>query len=301
MKMKTRQPNVQNVMMFRPIDDLLFNLMYQDKDACQELIRTILGDDSLKVISVTAQDSIPNLVGRGVRLDVLCETADGKQINVEVQRMDSDDHYRRIRYNASAITARHTSKGTDFRDVVEVYVIYITEFDLFDTDKTVCNIDSVIRETGKVIDDGLHRIIVNAKINDGTKTARLMTHFRENDFSDNEFPEASKQIRYYKHTEEGSKQMSSIMSKMMQEYAEEYAKEYAEEYAKEYAEEYANERIEYRDAEQLIENVNMLSKRFNVTTAEACTFLNKTIADYEKAAELLTKFNEKKTVPEPVF
>ena len=95
--------------------------------------------------------------------------------------------------------------------------------------------------------------------------------------------------------------MSSIMSKMMQEYAEEYAKEYAEEYAKEYAEEYANERIEYRDAEQLIENVNMLSKRFNVTTAEACTFLNKTIADYEKAAELLTKFNEKKTVPEPVF
>lgn len=295
--MKTKQPNVQNVMMFRPIDDLLFNLMYQDKDACQELIRTILGDDSLKVISVTAQDSIPNLVGRGVRLDVLCETADGKQINVEVQRMDSDDHYRRIRYNASAITARHTSKGTDFRDVVEVYVIYITEFDLFDTDKTVCNIDSVIRETGKVIDDGLHRIIVNAKINDGTKTARLMTHFRENDFSDSEFPEASKQIRYYKHTEEGSKQMSSIMSKMMQEYAEEYA----EEYAKEYAEEYAKERIEYRDAEQLIENVNMLSKRFNVTTAEACTFLNKTIADYEKAAELLTKFNEKKTVPEPVL
>lgn len=269
------------------------------------MIRTILGDDSLKVISVTAQDSIPNLLRRGVRLDVLCETADGKQINVEVQRMDSDDHYRRIRYNASAITARLTSKGTDFRDVVEVYIIYITEFDIFDTDKTVCNIDSVIRETGKVIDDGLHRIIVNAKINDGTKTARLMTHFRENDFSDSEFPEASKQIRYYKHTEEGSKQMSSIMSKMMQEYAEEYAKEYAEEYAKEYAEEYAkeyaNERIEYRDAEQLIENVNMLSKRFNVTTAEACTFLNKTIDDYKKAAELLTKFNEKKTVPEPVL
>ena len=48
-------------------------------------------------------------------------------------------------------------------------------------------IDSVIRETGETIDDGLHRIIVNASVNDGTKSARLMAHFRESDFSDDEF------------------------------------------------------------------------------------------------------------------
>lgn len=72
--MENKRPNVKNVKLFRPIDDLLFNLMYQDKAACQELIRTILNDETIIVKSVTAQDNIPNLYGRGVRLDVLCET-----------------------------------------------------------------------------------------------------------------------------------------------------------------------------------------------------------------------------------
>ena len=76
-----------------------------------------------------------------------------------------------MRYNASVTTARFTSKGTDFKDVAEVYVIYITEFKITKSKKTVCHVKSVIEETGEFIDDGLHRIIVNAKINDGSKAA----------------------------------------------------------------------------------------------------------------------------------
>ena len=178
-----------------------------------------------------------------------------------------------MRYNASVITARYTSKGTDFKDVAEVYVIYITEFKITTSKKTVCHVESVIKETGEFIDDGLHRVIVNAKIDDGSKAARLMKHFRESDFSDNEFPETSKQIRYYKHTEEGSKAMSSIMEQMMTDYAEEYAEEYAE----------------YKESVTFIENVDKLAKRFNVTTAEACTFLDKTIEDYERAQQIIKK------------
>ena len=52
--MEIKGPNVQNVKLFRPIDDLLINLMYQDKAACQELIRTILDDDTIIVKNVTA-------------------------------------------------------------------------------------------------------------------------------------------------------------------------------------------------------------------------------------------------------
>lgn len=285
--MKNKRPNVQNVMLFRPIDDLLFNLMYQDKmyqdkAACQELIRTILDDDAITVISVTAQDSVPNLYGRGVRLDVLCKTGTGKLINVEVQRKDNDDHFRRMRYNASVITSRYTSKGTDFRDVVEVYVIYITEFEITKSTKTVCHVESVIKETGEFIDDGLHRIIVNAKINDGTKAARLMKHFRERDFTDNEFPEASKQIRYYKHTEKGRKAMSSVMEQIINDWVIERDKE----------------RDKERDAVTLVQNVDKLAKRFNVTTAEACTFLDKTIADYEEAQRIIERAEAEETEAE---
>ena len=65
--------------------------------------------------------------------------------------------------------------------------------------------------------------------------------------------------------------MSSIIEKMMTEYAK--------------------ERIEYRDAESLIENVDILAKKFNVTTSEACTFLNKTIEDYQRAKEIVENAN----------
>ena len=154
-----------------------------------------------------------------------------------------------------------------FRDVTEVYVILITEFNIVNVRKTVCHIDSVIRETGETIDDGLHRIIVNASVNDGTKSARLMAHFRESDFSDDEFPETSKQINYYKHTKEGSKMMSTVMEKIMKDYIV--------------------ERDEYRDALFLIKNVDILAQNLNISISEACTFLNKTIEDYEKAKNII--------------
>lgn len=71
--------------------------------------------------------------------------------------------------------------------------------------------------------------------------------------------------------------MSSIMEQMMTEYAEEYAK--------------------YKDAVKFIENVDKLAKRFNVTTAEACTFLDKTIEDYERAQQIIKKEETQESVP----
>ena len=43
----------------------------------------------------------------------------------------------------------------------EVYVVYISEFDIFEKNRAVYYVESVIKEIGDVIDDGLHRIFVN--------------------------------------------------------------------------------------------------------------------------------------------
>ena len=257
----------QRILQIRPIDDLLFNLMYQDKAACQELIRTILEDDSLIVLNVTAQDTVPNLLGRGVRLDVTCQTADGRMINVEVQRFDRDDHFRRIRYNSSVLTARHTPKGTDFRDVAEVYIIFITEFDIIKSEKTVCHIKSFIEETGEIIEDGLHRIIVNTAKYDGTKPARLMKHFRENYFEDNEFPESSRQIRHFKRTEKGRDKMGTVMQSIINDYVKEYT--------------------EYRDALMLIRNIETIADSIQGSEQDACRILKVSYEDYLNAKKLL--------------
>lgn len=225
----------------RPIDDVLFHLMYDDIPACEQLLQTIFNDDKLKVLSVEMQDDIANLEGRGVRLDAKCRMADGSVVNVEVQRANDDDHFRRIRYNASVLTAKDTPKSTKFRDVKEVYAVFISEFDPIETwirsrikarfldksvienhkPKTIYYMDSVVRGTDFVIDDGFHRILVNAKVSDGSKVSRLMSLFVKEDFDDAEFPVSSERIRRFKHTEEGRKAMCD---RVLQ-YAQDYAKE----------------------------------------------------------------------------
>ena len=193
------------------IDDTLFQKMAEDIDFCEEMISTIM-EQKIKVIKVVPQSSIKNLQGRSVVLDALCETEEGKEFNVEVQKSDDDDHVKRVRYNTSCVTANITEPGTKFEKVPDVTGIYISKFDMFKGGKTVYHIDRVIRETGEVSDNGLREIYVNAKIDDGSDTAELMRIFKEPDVYDFEkFPKVSKRKNQFKEDEGGDKTMCDLV------------------------------------------------------------------------------------------
>lgn len=103
-------------------------------------------DNSLTVSDVIVQRSERNLFGRSVRLDALCTLGNGTLCNIEVQRSNNDDHLRRARYNASAITSRETDVGTRFESIPEVYIIYISEFDFFKKGKTIYHIEKSLKK-----------------------------------------------------------------------------------------------------------------------------------------------------------
>lgn len=86
------QEKFDKVKDLRPIDDVFFEVLAEDPLVCQEILRTILGDDKLVVNDVIVQSSERNLYGRSVRLDALCTLGDGRKCNIEVQRSDNDDH-----------------------------------------------------------------------------------------------------------------------------------------------------------------------------------------------------------------
>ena len=98
-----------------------------------------------------------------------------------------------------------------FENVPTVYFVYISEFDVFGGNKTTYHIDSVIRETGTVVDDKCYRIFVNTKVKDETEISKLMEHFIQKDFEDPDFPKLSQAIYYYKHTAGGVKKMCAIL------------------------------------------------------------------------------------------
>jgi predicted transposase/invertase (TIGR01784 family) len=208
------EEKLEKIAQYRPIDDVFFEVLARDMAFDQEMLRLILGDENLIVEDVIVQSDERNLYGRSVRLDALCILGDGSKCNVEVQRSDQDDHYRRVRYNASMITVKDSDTGTDFSEVPEVYVVYISESDIFKKNRTIYHMVNTLEETGDIIDDGLHRIFVNTAVHDGTDIADYMRHFTETKIDDPKFPCLTKAVKEIKETEGGRESMCKITDEL---------------------------------------------------------------------------------------
>ena len=202
--------------LLNPIDDLMFCKMAEHKEFCEEILRVILEDDELTVLEAIPQWQGKNLSGRSVVLDAKCVTGDGRQINIEVQKADDDNHLKRARYNASILTTNIAKTGKKFEFIPDVCIVFISKFDIFDRGLPLYHIDKVVRETGQVIDDGLTEIFVNTVNYDGSKPARLMKLFTDNDaYSNDEFPITSELKSRLKSSEGGSRAMNEILEKLI--------------------------------------------------------------------------------------
>lgn len=209
----TLEQKKRKVQDFRPIDDVFFEVLANDVPFCEELLRTILEDKRLVVNDVIVQSSERNMYGRSVRLDALCTLCNGEKCNIEVQRSDNDDHLKRVRFNASSITVKESQVGDRFEDVAEVYVVYISEFDIFDRERTIYHVENAIRETGEQVDDGLHRIFVNTIYNDGSDIADLMSCFTQKQVNNPKFPVLTRRMNELKNEEGGLNIVCEVMQK----------------------------------------------------------------------------------------
>ena len=204
----------EDAMSLNPIDDSLFQKMAEDISFCQEILQVILGDKGLRVLDNVPQFVAKNLQGRSCTLDVKCSLGDGRIVNIEVQKADDDDHQRRVRYNGALLTTNATDPGDKFKDVPDVIVVFISRFDIFKSGKALYHVDRIVRETGKLADNGFAEIYVNAEVDDGSDVALLMDVFTEdNVYDDNRFPATSGRKRRFKTTEEGVSEMCEVIER----------------------------------------------------------------------------------------
>ena len=216
-KRSSHSRTMEFVQKLRPIDNAFFPVLGQDPGVMEEILRVILNDNTLTVEKVIAEYTLPNLPGRGVRLDSFCETGDGHRINVEVQKADDDDHIRRCRYNAAGMTWKEAEKGTRFKDLPDVCVVYITEHDFLHGGRTVYHVDKILRENGSIIDDGSSVIYVNTAVNDGSAISDLMRCFLQKTVNDPRFPRLSERVHQYKNTEKGAAEMCEELERYIDE------------------------------------------------------------------------------------
>ena len=235
--MLTYEEQKANIARLNLMDNGFFQKVMQDIEICEEMLRILLQMPDLKVKSNQVERNIPNLANKAVTLDLYCEDRHGNMFNVEVQKSNDTNHQKRVRYNMACMDTLSIDKGTAYHQLPDLYVIFISAFDLFKENKTVYHAQRILRETGTFIENGTHEIYVNTKIDDGSDIAQLMQYFKNSTGIHPLFPKLSKQIHYYKETSEGVNTMVDVW----EEYAEKRANELANKIANELANERANE------------------------------------------------------------
>ena len=175
---KFRTEDLQRLRGFRLMDDDFMSKCFEENIECTELVlHIVLGRDDLKVKKVETQHFMKNLQGRSIILDIYATDETGKRYNVEIQRADRGAGAKRARYHSSLIDANVTEPGDKLENLVETYVIFITENDVLGENLPIYHFDRIIRETGKMFNDESHIIYVNSQIKDETALGKLMHDF----------------------------------------------------------------------------------------------------------------------------
>lgn len=124
---------------------------------------------------------------------------------------DQDDHRKRVRYYQSNIDISYLDKGRKYEELPEVYLIYMTKFELFKLGQTKYTIHRSIAGTDVVLDNGVHELYINAANDDGSTVAALMEFFTETKTREQQFPELSDRIQYLKEDRKGVTRMCEAM------------------------------------------------------------------------------------------
>ncbi|MGN0940995.1 MAG: PD-(D/E)XK nuclease family transposase [Selenomonadaceae bacterium] len=252
-----REKYLEKVKHLRLIDDIFFNICFDDNIKCMNLLlRIVLNNKNISVIKVTTQRTMTNLYGRGVRFDVLA--TDGKQFfECEVQRSDEGANPRRTRFHVSMIDSREVAKGTKFKDLPEIYVIFITENDVWGNGLPLYHVKKTITENGMTFDDGTHTMYVNGAYRDDSDIGKLMHDFFCEDPDDMYFDDLKNTAKIFKGTEGGQNTMCKAIEDLV-------VAERAESEAKGRAEGRAEGKKETR-----IESIKNIMRNFNVTAEKA--------------------------------
>lgn len=192
------------------MSNVFMNVALRDKKACQHVLRILTGIHDLVVREVRTQYVIPMVTSHDAWLDVFAEDGNGVLYNIEIQRRDDIDHARRTRFYGSMIDSEYLQKGCTYRELPNVQIFYISEKDIWKAGKTVYHVRKMFEETDVEYNDGRSIIYVNATIDDGTDTAKLMSYFMTADPNDFSQGDLSKRIHHLKCEEGGQAEMCEI-------------------------------------------------------------------------------------------
>ncbi len=227
---QTHRQDLERLKLLCYMDDDFMTVCLEDNYEGVELIlQIILGLKDITIQSVRVQDSLKNLQGRSVILDVHAVDCTGREFDCEIQRSDKGAGVKRARHNSSLLDAHILKPGDDTENIPDTYVIFITENDVMKGNQPIYPVERYITigEKKVLFGDGSHIIYVNGKYRGDDEVGKLMHDFSCTDPDDMNYEILAKKARYFKQDEKGVASMCRILEEMRNEAAHDKVKEKA--------------------------------------------------------------------------
>lgn len=136
---------VQNHALFPVLSDIGFKLQLSKgtkaSNFClMSLLSAFTGQKVTQVQVLNAEITPEYFTAKSPRLDVYCVFSDGQKADIELQLSKEEDHERkRAVYYASKLYAGNLKKGSEYKDITNVYQIFLTDFTVFQDKKLIHN------------------------------------------------------------------------------------------------------------------------------------------------------------------
>ena len=208
---------LERVKKLRLIDDEMMTVVFSgDKKATELLIRILLNRNDLTVTKSMTQIEKHNLFGRSVKLDVVAEDIFKTEYNIEIQRADEGADPRRIRYHQAMLDSHTLKHNQKFKDLPNLYIIFILEHDLFEKGEAVYHVKRTLDikdEDGNNLpfDDGCNIMYINGDYRGDNPLGKLMHDFSTPNADDMYFDELASKVRFHKQDEQGVQMASKIV------------------------------------------------------------------------------------------
>ena len=118
-------------------DDFMFSKLMQNETICKRVVELCIGRKVGNLKLHETQKTIDLVFeSKGVRLDVYFEDEEGTMYNVEMQTANLGNVNRRSRYYQSVMDLNSLSRGCDYDELPNSYIIFICIGDPFRMSKT---------------------------------------------------------------------------------------------------------------------------------------------------------------------
>ncbi len=202
------------VQSFCLFDDLYMSAFFDGNiEGMEQVLRIVMDMPDLKVLSIATQAFAANLVSHSARFDVVAQDAQGKLIDVEVQRSKSGASRKRARFYSSMLDYRSLDKCEDYDSLPESWVIFITEHDVIGKNKPLYHIERVITDDAEPFGDDSHILYVNGACRDNTPLGKLMHDFACTNADQMYYNRLAERTRFFKATKEGEASMNELLEK----------------------------------------------------------------------------------------